>query len=196
MCCRYGMSQALEMREIAEQMNRSPLAKSWGVPVLTSGEVRPTNVVPVVASNRSGLRSAFPMKWGFAGKTLLINARAETASRLPTFRDAWASHRCAVPAECYFEWEHRAGNRKAGQKYKIRPQGEGLTWLCGLYRLEDGLPSFVILTKEPAESIRFIHDRMPLILPQECIGDWIRPDANPTALLREAVEEMAFEQVM
>ena len=195
MCCRYGMSQALEMREIMEQINRSPLLRLGNVSVLSSGEARPTDVVPAVASNRSGKRAAFPMKWGFAGRTLLINARSETASALPTFREAWAGHRCAVPADCYFEWEHREGSRRAGQKFRIHPREGGLTWLCGLYRMENGFPSFVILTRAPGESVRFIHDRMPLILPEDAVSAWIRPDADPAGLLRCALTEMAFEPV-
>ena len=40
-----------------------------------------------------------------------------------------------------------------------------MTWLCGLYCIENGLPAFVILTREAGEGIRFIHDPMPLIMP-------------------------------
>ena len=69
-----------------------------------------------------------------------------------------------------------------------------MTWLCGLYRIEEGLPVFVILTREPGESIRFIHDRMPLILPENSIGDWIRPDTRPEDLLGDALTDMIFEK--
>ena len=69
-----------------------------------------------------------------------------------------------------------------------------MTWLCGLYRIEEGLPVFVILTREPGEGIRFIHDRMPLILPENCIGDWIRPDTKPEELLGDALTDMIFEK--
>lgn len=70
-----------------------------------------------------------------------------------------------------------------------------MTWLCGLYRIEDGLPVFVILTREPGEEIRFIHDRMPLIMPGDYVDEWIRPDAKPEELVQAAMTEMVFEKV-
>lgn len=199
MCCRYWADQSPEMRRIVEEMNRSALLERWqGItPVTTEGEIRPTDVVPVVASNRSGRRAVFPMRWGFAGRTLLLNARVETAADRPTFKEAWATHRCAVPAAHYFEWEHlpgSGGRTITGDKYKIHPKDGGLTWLCGLYRIENGLPAFVILTREPGEGIRFIHNRMPLILPADRVDEWIKPDARPEDLLGEALTDMACEK--
>ena len=139
------------------------------------------------------------MKWGFTGRTLLMNARTETASTKATFKDAWASHRCTVPASWYFEWEHIKGNdgkKRTGDKYLIQPKGSPMTWLCGLYRIENGMPVFVILTREPGEEIRFIHDRMPLILPGGYVDGWIRPDAKPEDLVESAITEMVFEKVV
>ena len=100
MCCRYWADEPPEIREIVEEMNSSPLVSKWQktTGITTFGEARPTNVVPVIASNRSGERSVFPMKWGFTGRTLLVNARTETASTKATFKNAWVSHRCIVPA--------------------------------------------------------------------------------------------------
>lgn len=200
MCCRYWADESPEIREIVEEMNKSPLVEKWHktTGITTYGEIRPTNVVPVIASKRSGEKSVFPMKWGFSGRTLLMNARTETAPEKATFRDAWASHRCIVPASWYFEWEHiplSNGKTKTGDKYLIQPKGSPMTWLCGLYRIEDGLPVFVILTREPGEEIRFIHDRMPLIMPGDCVNEWIRPDAKPEELVERALTEMVYEKV-
>ena len=200
MCCRYWADESPVIREIVEEMNKSPLVEKWHktTGITTYGEIRPTNVVPVIASNRSGEKSVFPMKWGYTGRTLLMNARTETAPEKATFRDAWASHRCIVPASWYFEWEHILGNdgkKRTGDKYLIQPKGSSMTWLCGLYRIEDGLPVFVILTREPGEEIRFIHDRMPLIMPGDCVDEWIRPDAKPEELVDAALTEMVYEKV-
>ena len=199
MCSRYWVEESPELRPIVEEMNRSPLINRWikSTPVKRSGEIRPTNVVPVIAPDKRGERAVFPMRWGFQEKSLLINARSETAAVKPTFRDAWAAHRCIVPASWYFEWEHLTGNdgrKQTGSKYMIQPEGDTMTWLCGLYRIEEGFPVFVILTREPGERIRFIHDRMPLILPERLVNEWIRPSANPRDLLGEALTEMVFEK--
>ena len=71
--------------------------------------------------------------------------------------------------------------------YAIMPKGGELTWLCWLYRPEDSFPHFVILTREPGESIAFIHDRMPFILPESKVDTWIDPERNPHMLLGSAV---------
>ncbi len=144
-----------EIREIIAEVQRSQLSGKFikaGSAILTSGEMRPTNVVPVIASSRNGRKAAFPMKWGFQipGRSLLVNARVETAVEKPTFKEAWESHRCIIPASWYYEWEHLIGNngqKKVGDKYMIQPSGSSMTWLAGLYRLEDGLPVFTVLTK-------------------------------------------------
>ena len=195
MCCRYLLEESPELRPIIEEMNRSPLAgKLFPVSALrSSGEIRPSDVAPVVASSRAGTRAVFPMKWGFSGKSLVINARCETAASRPMFRESWQGHRCAVPASCYFEWEHLpAEDGRAARKVKYSLGQDSLTWLCGLYRMEEGLPCFVILTAEPGESIRFIHDRMPLILPASAAYEWIRPETRPEDLLPLAVKDPSF----
>ena len=71
-----------------------------------------------------------------------------------------------------------------------------MTWLCGLYRIENGLPVFVVLTREPGEEIRFIHDRMPLILPGEYVDEWIKPGAKPEELIEATLTDMAYEKVV
>ena len=199
MCCRYYMEKSLDLLPIAEAMNRSPLLRRFGpnAAVLSHGEIRPTNVAPVIASDRSGNRAVFPMKWGFTGRTLLINAKTETAAEKPTFREAWARHRCIVPASGYFEWEHLTaadGKRKTGDRFLLQSRGSAVTWLCGLYRIEEGLPCYVILTREPGEEIRFIHDRMPLILPEKYVNDWIRPDADPAKLITAAQTDLHYQR--
>ena len=187
MCTRFFMdTRSDELNEMIAQAMLTGLAgrfRDAGRPMMTSGEVRPTDVVPAVAPNREGSKAVFPMRWGFRMRSgsLLVNARTETAAVKPTFRESWKQRRCAVPASWYFEWEHiptENGKTKTGDKYAIRPSFGEITWLCGLYRIEDGFPVFTILTREPSELLSRIHDRMPLILPEEKVADWIDPGSR------------------
>ena len=159
--------------------------------LITSGEVRPTDIVPVLAPDPQGNRAVYPMKWGYKldGRTTLFNARTETAGVKPLFRQDWASHRCIVPASWYFEWDHATK-----EKYAIQPADQQVTWLCGLYHIENGLPYFVILTRQPGEELQKIHDRMPLIMPIEHIDDWIRPDTDPDKLLSFTLTGASFRK--
>ena len=199
MCCRYYIGETVDMEMIVAEMMKSPLVPEWQKEraVVTKGEVRPTDIVPVIAPDRLGKRKVFPMKWGYSGKSLIVNARVETAAEKPTFREDWRRHRCIVPASYYYEWEHvtdNAGKKHTGDKYIIQPKMSEMTWLCGLYRFEENMPVFVILTRKPGKDIAFIHDRMPVILPEHLLDSWIRPDAKPEELIGEALVNMEFEK--
>ena len=203
MCTRFYVEpDTEEIRDVIAEVQKSLLANKFiraGNAVLTSGEIRPTNVVSVIASDRRGKRASFPMKWGFQipDRSLIVNARTETAAQKPTFKEAWEKHRCIIPATWYYEWEHLIGNtgqKKTGNKYMIQPLGSSMTWLAGLYRIENGLPVFAVLTKEPTKALSLIHDRMPLILPKYLIDAWINPDSRPEDLLRYALSEMVLEK--
>lgn len=205
MCCRYVLDVSeRDLADIVEQAGNSPLLQRFrqrdsGL-LVRSGEVRPTNIAPAVATSRGGGQAVFPMRWGFtvAGRsTPLINARAETAAEKPSFRDAWRSHRCVLPASCYIEWQHAPaadGKPTVTAKYVIRPHDAEITWLCGLYRIEDGLPVFVVLTTAPGDDVAFIHDRMPLILPKDAVRAWIDPAVRAEDLLPCALTRLQAER--
>ena len=209
MCAQFYVEpNEVVLRDYLEQANRSPLAPRFRErstrDVLSAGEILPSAVVPVIAMNKNGARKVFPMRWGFSLKPfagtaksrLLINARSETAAEKPMFREAWRMHRCAIPASWYYEWEHQPqpdGRMRTGQKYAIRPRDQRITWLAGLYRMEDSLPVFTVLTRAPGEEIRWIHDRMPMILPEETVEEWISPQADPEMIREKAITSLSFE---
>lgn len=203
------MEESPELRPFVEAVNRSPLkdkmVSKLARPIKTTGEIRPTDMVPVVAPNAKGEAVVFPMIWGFSNPKAgqpLVNCRVETVATKPTWRESWERHRCIVPASWYYEWEHFVspdGRTKTGNKYMIQPRGSRITYLAGLYRIEEtaGLkyPVFAILTREPSEEIRFIHERMPLILPKEAVTSWIKPEGNPNELIQTAIQDMVYEKV-
>lgn len=209
MCCRYYMETSPELRPYIEAANRSSLkdrlVSKLARPLVTEGEVRPTDLVPVIApSSKSQEPTVFPMVWGFTiprRQTSLFNARVESATEKPTFKESWEKRRCIVPASWYYEWEHlinaSTGKSKTGDKYMIQAKGSNVIYLAGLYRLEEiagiQVPVFTILTREPSDEIRFIHDRMPVMLPKERIRDWVNPNSKPEEIIRAAQTEMVFE---
>ena len=211
MCGRFYVAPEDEyFRELAVRIEHSPLTGRFSGKVPADrngrygGEVAPTSVVPVLAPNRAGEQTVFPMQWGYTlpatgdrKPPLIINARSETAADKPLFRDSWTSRRCVIPATAYFEWEHRMGfdgKPKIGQKYRIAPAAGQRTFLAGLYRLEDGLPRFVILTRAPSEDLFAIHDRMPMMLPESDVAGWISPGGKPERYLALALTETVREK--
>ena len=196
MCGRYfidGDDLPEELERILEELNRKNMPKN----LKTSGEIFPSDVVPVLANSRRQDVQPFAMRWGysFPGRRPVINARAETAAEKPLFRDGMRQRRCLIPASSYFEWERRDGQKI---KYAIRPAGAEMLYLAGVYHLEnhDGaiIPSFAILTRSAAPEIAFIHDRMPVILPPDCARDWLKVENRADEVLRRALQEMELQK--
>ena len=201
MCGRVYMAPAdPELRELVREMNRSRLSerfrKNENDQLQAEGEIFPSAVLPAIAMNRQGEQRVFPMKWGFSGtRGLLINARAETAAEKQTFREAWAKYRCVIPVSLYYEWEHD-DRKRPGQKYALHPEGNGLVWLAGLYRTENDLPVFVILTRPADECVAWMHDRMPVMLPKEEVSEWIRPDRDPEQIIRTCLKKVQWAKAV
>ena len=190
MCGRYNFSKnssSLMVQKVLENLQSRQIE-------VKTGEVNPGDVAAVIASNRKLEPQAFGMKWGYKlpdGK-LIFNARSETAAQKAMFADGMRQRRCLIPADCYYEWQ-KTGQGK--QKYQIAPTNTNGFFLAGIYRIEQGFPVFSVLTKEPVESIAFIHNRMPVILPNEIIKDWLNPQYHGQELLNAALQNMSFSRV-
>lgn len=141
--------------------------------ILKSGEIFPTDTVPLLTGTKLTPTAAswgFP---GFDGKGVIINARAETAAEKPMFCTAFRQGRCVIPATGYFEWT------PAKEKHRFVPEAGGLLYLAGLCRMTpDGL-RFVILTtpSSPVHAAAAVHPRMPVLLPALSVDDWMRDTA-------------------
>ncbi len=148
--------------------------------------VAPTQSAPVVRiAGGPGRRMVSLLRWGLVPSWAddpsigqrLINARVETASTKPSFRAAWKRRRCLVPITHFYEWK-RDGARK--QPMAIAPVESGgggsLLALGGVWESWRGeMESFTILTTEPNDLLRPIHDRMPLVIPASRWSRWLDP---------------------
>jgi len=148
--------------------------------------IAPTQDVAIVRSEaEGGGRRLSLAHWGLIPSwakdrglgARMINARADTAAEKPAFRAAFKARRCLIPADGFFEWK-ATGERK--QPHYIRLQDAGPFAFAGLWERwapADGEPieSCTILTTEPNEVLRPIHDRMPVILPPEAWSLWLDP---------------------
>ncbi len=192
MCGRFYIAsehESPDIKRIIEQINEQ-YKDAAELSEMKTGEIFPTDIVPVVTADAPKL-----MKWGFPrfdGKGQVINARLETADEKPMFRKSFDGLRCLVPATNYFEWE-KIGNIK--KKYAI-----GLhhpIYMAGLYRFDAAasVPQFVILTRPAAESLAFIHDRMPVIIPEELRAKWLAANSGVTDVLNGSVEQLFFKGV-
>ena len=190
MCGRFHLEEADDFILDARQKAQEKLDRLKVPARVASGEVFPGQWVPALAPGRGGQTDFFPMLWGFSGKRLMINARSETAARLPLFAASFRDRRCLIPLSYYYEWWQTPEGKI---KYSIRPDGEGPFFLAGLYRFEAGekLPRLTVLTRDASEPVAFIHPRMPVILGGEYQPLWLGRDADPARALSRAALLMA-----
>lgn len=122
---------------------------------LRFGDIYPTGFAPVLTAEET-----LAARWGFERfdkKGVLVNARAETVTQKHTFRKSFLERRCLIPADGFYEWDADKN------KYYFERKDGNLLFLCGFYRVEDGEPRFMILTKSATPPVKRYHERIPVI---------------------------------
>jgi len=151
----------------------------------------PSQYLPVVVEVGPDERRVRLMSWGLlppwkSKKPLppMTNARAETVSDKPMFRNLLPRQRCLVPASGFYEWQAQ-GDGKRKQPYLIRVKDEPIVTFAGLWDdiVPDGAPdevagSFTIITTAANAIIAPIHHRMPVILDRGEEELWLAQDVD------------------
>jgi len=145
--------------------------------------IAPSQIVPVIRQGEHG-RELVPMKWGFIpswtkGKPKLapINAKCETVATSGMFRTVFQKRRCLVPADGFYEWK---GAKPPKQPYFIHRRDDGWFAFAGLWdrwvaeKGSEPIDTFTIVTTEPNELMRTIHNRMPVILNPNDFDAWLK----------------------
>src|SRR6478736_2647235 len=150
--------------EKKEDMERKLMLKIFGF--IPKARVRPTDPAPIVIPLNEALECR-EMRWGWKvpwDKGPLVNAKSETLTTLPTFKPH-LSNRCLIPASSF----------KEGGAMFHRP-GRAVILMAGLWREDEGGPRFVMLTTTPNESVAPYHGRMPFLLNDAQLLEWLRGD--------------------
>jgi len=186
---RYSLS-----RELERYFNALPPSFE----IQASYNVAPTQEIPVIVQLEDA-RHIKKRHWGlvpFWAKDIsigsrMINARVETLSSKPAFKAALKHRRCLIPANGFYEWAGKEGNK---QPYFIcLPSGEPLAF-AGLYEIwehkeapPDAGPykSCTIITMDASDAVKDIHNRMPLILNPEAYEEWLDPGNKEPAKMEE-----------
>jgi putative SOS response-associated peptidase YedK len=142
---------------------------------------------PILALPNDGTKKADFFVWGLIPSwakepsigARMINARAETLAEKPAFRSAYKYHRCLIFADGFYEWQARPGS-KSKVPHFIRLKSGAPFAFAGLWehwQSADGseIRSAAIITTEPNELMASIHNRMPVILPQDTYAQWLDP---------------------
>ncbi len=191
MCGRYTLSNPQgsfsETPDIDARFLAEFVETGWLKPRFN---IAPTQDLPVITNE--GRRRIERMRWGlvpFWAKDVkigsrMINARGETVAEKPAFRASFKLKRCLIPATGFYEWRREGqGKTKTKTPMLIRLKGGGYFSMAGLYdrwKDPDGnwLSSCTIITTGPNELMSPIHDRMPVILPEEAESAWINLEVD------------------
>jgi putative SOS response-associated peptidase YedK len=188
MCGRYRLSRR---KQIVEEYFDVASDDDW----TPHYNIAPTQAVPVIRQNpKEPKREMSLMRWGLIpswAKSLsgapLINARSETATTMPAFRDPMKFRRCLVPADGFYEWL-RKGKAKQPYCFEIN-QGEmfGFAGLWDRWKDPNGqwTESCLILTTTPNAVTSVVHDRMPVILDRADYDLWLDPGMIDTQTVCE-----------
>ena len=150
--------------------------------------IAPTDPVLAIRQQDGGEREPGRLRWGLVPpgatpKTIgrpLINARAESVDTQPAFKEPFAERRCLIPADGFYEWRVTEDGK---HPVWISLPGEELFSFAGIWshskpKRAEELHSCALITTEPSEQMRPIHNRMPVILPRAAEEIWLSPEAE------------------
>ena len=120
-----------------------------------------------------------------SGQRPLINARAETVATQPAFRESFEQRRCLIPADGFYEWRRDERRQAADLVQPARPRAVRVRRDLDAAGEEGRGPvtSCALITCEPNETVRPVHDRMPVVLDPDAEAAWLDPEAEPDELL-------------
>lgn len=177
MCGRFELhtppAKIKEHFDLSGELNISP---SWNI--------APATPINSIVADEEENRYLKLMHWGLIPSwakditiaTRLINARSETITDKPSFRNAFKRRRCIIPASGFYEWKKTEDNKK--QPWYISLTSGDPMALAGLWehwtsKKGDEIQSCCIITTSANKFMQSIHDRMPVILSKDQWTLWL-----------------------
>lgn len=190
MCGRF-VSKA-EKKQIEKEFN---VKIADGNLIAPRYNIAPTQMIAAIAEIENA-RELASFKWGLIPHwakddsmgSKLINARAETLREKPSFREAFRSRRCIIPASGFFEWAKTPKGAK--QPFYFYLKDKEVFGFAGLWeewldkQTGELTETCTIITTEANEVLKPVHDRMPVILKSDSYEKWLSPKVKETAELQ------------
>lgn len=202
MCGRYALAKSamelLEEFKIHSDTSALPLLPAdWNI--------TPTREIFIVRNNHENNRDLRIASWGMIApwskdltsalrsQSQAINARSESVDEKPTFRSAFRSRRCLIPADGYYEWATELGPYKPKQPFYISSSQSRTLAFAGIWDrwiAPDGaiIDSAAIITRPAVGFLATVHSRMPTFLPEDRWDSWLDSDLHDVDQLRELLK--------
>jgi putative SOS response-associated peptidase YedK len=168
MCGRYLFREDEDDQETQSWLQEVALSEDAAVVRnIALDEVRPSNLALVLVKENDRLTPKV-MRWGLPKwdeKGILINTRSETALTSPMFKKHMRERRCVIKAAGFYEWD------KDKNKLLIHT-GSQKMYLAALYTDEERA-SYSILTRSSEGDFAAVHDRSPLLIPEDLLDRYL-----------------------
>ncbi|KRO32899.1 MAG: hypothetical protein ABR65_00415, partial [Actinobacteria bacterium BACL2 MAG-121220-bin52] len=162
--------------------------------------IKPTNDVYIIKNQAIEIAS-----WGMIAhwsksddeaaksQSSAINARSESVHEKPTFKSAFRSNRCLLPATGYYEWASELGKYKTKQPIYISRDDNKLLAFTGIFQSWTSpsgrvIQSVSIITRQAVGQLALVHSRMPVFLPRDRWADWMNPKINDVEKIRSLMD--------
>ena len=157
-----------------------------GLPFAARYNIAPTQDVYVVADFGNGPELT-TLSWGLIpaqsgdGKRF-INARSETIESKPSFRESYKRRRCLILADGFYEWK-RSGSSKRPYYFQLSDESPfAFAGIWDSWGTKGRITACAIVTTVANETLKPIHNRMPVILHPDEYRHWLSPQTDPTSL--------------
>ena len=195
MCGRFVGAFSAEV--LMDEMSEALLGANMTIAFVDDGPLfapnyntAPTHTVPILRHEES-LVVIDPMQWGLVPSwskdpsvgSKMINARSETITEKPSFRQSVPGRRCIIPMSGFYEWDRSDPKRKV--PYFVTREDGGLMLVAGIWTPSpalEGRHTFSLITRESVDDLSHIHSRSPVELHAEDALEWMCNPVPPLEL--------------
>lgn len=201
MCGRFvgAFSAELLMEEMTDALDAARMTFAPDVDgrlFAANYNTAPTHTVPILRHEESVV-VIDPMQWGLVPAwskdpsvgSKMINARSETITEKPSFRQSVPGRRCIIPMSGFYEWDRTDPKRKV--PYFVTREDGRLMLVAGIWTASpalDGRHTFSLITRESVDDLSHIHSRSPVELHAEDALDWMCNPVPPLELFQPEIQ--------
>ena len=150
----------------------------------------PTHLVPILRMEEQKI-VVDAMQWGLVPTwskdpnvgSKMINARSETVTEKPSFRNQVSRHRCIIPISGFYEWDR--SDPKTKVPYYVTREDGHLMLVAGIWASSpalEGRHTFSLITRESVDDLLHIHNRSPVELTSYDALEWMSNEVAPLEL--------------
>lgn len=201
MCGRFVGAFSAEV--LMEEMTEALSGANMTIALVDDGQLfapnyntAPTHTVPILRHQESVV-VVDPMQWGLVPSwskdpsvgSKMINARSETITEKPSFRQSVPGRRCIIPMSGFYEWDRTDPKQKI--PYFVTREDGRLMLVAGIWTPSpalEGRHTFSLITRESMGDLSHIHSRSPVEFHADDALEWMCNPVPPLELFEPEIQ--------